>query len=338
VAVWDVFSLYDELDLLEYRLGLLWDVVDHFVICEAPTTFTGADKPLNFECHRDRFARFASKIIHHPVRLAADHEHSWLREHEQRRHMHGFVRDHAQADDLVIFRDVDEIPRPGVIAALTDDVTFTGPQRLSLRHANYYANWYQRPAWDGSLVFSPRHDLGHPAVQTILGYRFTPPSGPAGRLPSVPRAGWHLSFLGGPSAVGSKLRAYSHQEYRPRSADDETHVDRCIEYGVHITGLHVLEKDSRAELDPALEALLGLRPDFFRFEPQVELRSHALAGYAWARHRRLVIQPFRAFADRHPSSVVGWGAPLWWLVDSSRRLVAKGARWWTDERSDRAPA
>ena len=39
--VYDCFTFFNELDLLEVRLAELYNVVDHFVIVESPISFTG---------------------------------------------------------------------------------------------------------------------------------------------------------------------------------------------------------------------------------------------------------------------------------------------------------
>jgi len=41
VTVYNCFLFYDEFDLLDIRLAELGDVVDTFVLVEAPYTFTG---------------------------------------------------------------------------------------------------------------------------------------------------------------------------------------------------------------------------------------------------------------------------------------------------------
>ena len=37
----DCFSFYNEIEMLEYRLSILYEVVDYFVICESCITFMG---------------------------------------------------------------------------------------------------------------------------------------------------------------------------------------------------------------------------------------------------------------------------------------------------------
>ena len=62
--VYDCFMFFNELDLLEIRLETLDPYVDYFVISECDSTFSGIDKPYVFEKNKDKFAKFADKIIH----------------------------------------------------------------------------------------------------------------------------------------------------------------------------------------------------------------------------------------------------------------------------------
>ena len=65
MTIFDTFTFYNELDLLELRLNILGDVVDHFVINEANITFTGKPKPLYYQENKERFKKWEHKIIHH---------------------------------------------------------------------------------------------------------------------------------------------------------------------------------------------------------------------------------------------------------------------------------
>ena len=62
--VFDCFTFFNELDVLEIRLAELDPLVDHFVIVEATRTFTAKPKPLYFADNRKRYDRYAHKIIH----------------------------------------------------------------------------------------------------------------------------------------------------------------------------------------------------------------------------------------------------------------------------------
>ena len=54
--VYDCFPFNDEFDLLELRLMELYDIVDVFVLCEAPWTFLNTPKPLHYQANSARFA------------------------------------------------------------------------------------------------------------------------------------------------------------------------------------------------------------------------------------------------------------------------------------------
>ena len=59
--LFDCFTFYDELDLLELRLEVTAPYVDEFVVVEAEKTFSGVVKPLHFELNKARFARWRTR-------------------------------------------------------------------------------------------------------------------------------------------------------------------------------------------------------------------------------------------------------------------------------------
>ena len=60
----DCFIFYNELDMLEYRLNVLNDVVDLFILVEATHTFVGNSKQLYYQENKERYQKFHNKIIH----------------------------------------------------------------------------------------------------------------------------------------------------------------------------------------------------------------------------------------------------------------------------------
>ena len=51
----DCFIFYNELDLLTYRLNLLNNIVDYFIIVESTHTFIGKEKKLFFNDNKHLF-------------------------------------------------------------------------------------------------------------------------------------------------------------------------------------------------------------------------------------------------------------------------------------------
>ena len=60
----DTFIFYNELDLLEYRLHLLNEYIDYFVLVESTHTFVGNKKELYYNNNKERFKKYNDKIIH----------------------------------------------------------------------------------------------------------------------------------------------------------------------------------------------------------------------------------------------------------------------------------
>ncbi len=66
--IYDCFTFFNELDLLELRLTELDDVVDYFVIVEASKTFSGKEKPFYFLENKQRYKKWLKKIIYIPLK------------------------------------------------------------------------------------------------------------------------------------------------------------------------------------------------------------------------------------------------------------------------------
>ena len=63
--IYDCFTAFNELELLEIRLHELSPVVDRFVLVEATRTHSNLPKPLYF---RDNWSRFAAVAVFAPPR------------------------------------------------------------------------------------------------------------------------------------------------------------------------------------------------------------------------------------------------------------------------------
>lgn len=58
----DGFVFFNEIEMLLYRLTVLYDVVDYFILVEATKTFVGNSKPLYYNENKDIFAAFHKKL------------------------------------------------------------------------------------------------------------------------------------------------------------------------------------------------------------------------------------------------------------------------------------
>ena len=122
MRVYDCFMYFDEEIILDLRLNMLNEFVDHFVIVESLFTHRGEKRKLKFD-HK-KFEKFKSKIIYlvnekEPEELSIisdpknDHSgyimNAVLRENNQRNFISEGLK-FADNDDFILISDVDEIP------------------------------------------------------------------------------------------------------------------------------------------------------------------------------------------------------------------------------------
>ena len=207
--VFDCFTFFNELDLLELRLNELYEAVDFFVIAEAPVTFKGQPKALVFQANQARFAKFSDKIIHLVIGdMPGQVERAWDREHFQRNALRrGIVG--ARPEDIIIISDADEILRPAAVAALRHGEGFF---QLAMPMFQYYMNLRESQPWTKVFAFS--HQLLHdiPDFNWVRTGQEEWFEKFAGRNRKLANAGWHFTYLGGAPKIREKLQSFSHDE------------------------------------------------------------------------------------------------------------------------------
>ena len=219
--IYDCFSFFNELDLLEIRLRTLSDVVDRFVLAESRYTHTGNPKPLYYQENAARFAAFADRIVHvvapDPDDLrydANDQRPSWVRENAQRNATIDAILPQLEDDDLLIVSDLDEIPAPDAVRAAR---RIGRPVLFRQKMYYYFANCRNctDPFWYGSVALAFR-DFKDPRtyrrIKTDVAFPSTRLAAPSASKVRALRGihvlrngGWHFSYLGGVSRIREKL-------------------------------------------------------------------------------------------------------------------------------------
>jgi beta-1,4-mannosyl-glycoprotein beta-1,4-N-acetylglucosaminyltransferase len=195
--IFDCIIFYNEIDLLDLRLHELDDVVDRFVVVEAPVTFAGRPKPLIFADNARHFAEWRRKIIHVVVDDMPGAPDPWLRENHQRDAVvHGLQG--AGSRDGIILSDADEIPSADAVRHWTPEM---GPRAFEQLCSYYWINCVGG-SWCGSRIIPFRDLPGYPNAAAIRHVQ----------LPLLPDGGWHFSYMGGPRRIAAKLEVYSHQD------------------------------------------------------------------------------------------------------------------------------
>ena len=115
----DCVTFYNEIDLLFYRLTILYNIVDYFIIVESNHTHTGKHKYLYYQKNKHLFKRFEDKIIHIIVDLPYIYpninydNNQWINENYQRNSIdQGIQQIQLNKTDLIVISDLDEIINP----------------------------------------------------------------------------------------------------------------------------------------------------------------------------------------------------------------------------------
>ena len=221
--IYDTFTFFKELDLLEIRLHELEGVVDKFVLVEADRTQSNNPKPFYYEENKERFRDYWDKIIaikcYNTERFwSAD---QWCIDNATRDMVLTEVQ--YSPDDIIIIDDSDTIPKASVIK----NHVYSGPVRLAMLESYYYFNCLHFNAtagWSASQVWR-YGDIPNRASQIRA---FMP-----GLVDTIiPDAGWHFSYMGGVDAIQGKVRAGSHwRECGTPEFLDEGHLSQALASG-----------------------------------------------------------------------------------------------------------
>ncbi len=207
----DCFTFYNELDLLEYRLNVLNDVVDYFVIVEANQTHAGKQKELYFNNNKERFDNFKDKIIHivvdlpHVGNINIQNNEQWVNEKYQRNCISlGLNKIELNDNDIIIIGDLDEIADPQLLSDIKKYNLNLSIHTLEMDFYYYNLNNRQINKWYFSKILS--YKIYKELNITCDNIRFS-------NCSKLEKGGWHLSYFGSAEFIKNKIQQFSHQEY-----------------------------------------------------------------------------------------------------------------------------
>jgi beta-1,4-mannosyl-glycoprotein beta-1,4-N-acetylglucosaminyltransferase len=196
--IWDTFMFFNELDILEIRLNILYPFVDRFVLVEATTTHANKKKPLFYDQNKDRFTKFNDKIVHIIVKDMPKSADFWIPENFQRNCItRGLTK--ARPHDLILVSDVDEIPRPSKFHEIHD-------RGISIFSQDYYIYNLNTRAADEPYWNMGTRSIHYQEMVTPQETRmWHSQRKPIGGAHTIFYGGWHWSYLGGVDMVQTKL-------------------------------------------------------------------------------------------------------------------------------------
>lgn len=214
MKIFDCFTFYNELDLLDIRLAELHNSVDAFVIVEATTTFQNTPKSLYLKDNWDRYSAYHDKIIHVVVDDMPMSDDPWQNERFQRDAiLRGLVN--ADEDDIAIIGDVDEILSTAAIDQIrTSDKSVYG---LRMPYFNFKFNYMLVNNIESYCVWTTACKVGLLSSPEDLrrsrwdlnkfSYNYEDEA-----VKLIEHAGWHFTYLGNSEFIKNKLKSFAHNE------------------------------------------------------------------------------------------------------------------------------
>ena len=280
--IYDIFTFFNELELLEIRLRMLDEYVDYFVIIESTETFSGRPKKLFFEENKQRFAKYSHKIIHYVTKdtptglddlkerlksqkisnldreiinstlnadtFSKEHIH-WLKEFYQKESIKkALVGLHDE--DLCFISDLDEIWNP--------DVRFDYMNRKIYRLRQlmyaYYLNNRSSEKWAGTLA--TRYDN---IRDNCINYLRDPKKT---KYCYLNNGGWHFTNIGGADRIRMKLESYGHQEFNNDAIKSD--LENKIALNKDFTGRRFKFRVDELNLPNVILEYKSIYPNFFK--------------------------------------------------------------------------
>jgi beta-1,4-mannosyl-glycoprotein beta-1,4-N-acetylglucosaminyltransferase len=227
MKVVDTFIFYNELDLLKYRLSILDEVVDHFVIVEATHTFSGKEKPLIFQENIALFDAFLPKITHIIVKdfpyifpnINYHKEEQWKNEHHQRNCISRGIDSLELSDsDIILISDLDEIPDPNLLIDTRKGIKDITMHCLQQDFYYYNLTIKTQRHWALAKILSYGKYKSHPYPQTIRNMQ----------CPLILPGGWHMSYFGDTNFIQNKIQHFSHQELNKSHIISAENIENSI--------------------------------------------------------------------------------------------------------------
>lgn len=229
----DTFLFFNELDLLEIRLKYLYPIVDYFIITEARTSFGGQEKKLYFNDNKERYRKYADKIIHQiidfvptkfdnfekPDSRYTDYHKSYSHKHFGKKLINlniqfqreVYLKDYqilgiskvADKNDYIILGDLDEIPNSDLLSKIKNENLIPHNEHITLclDWYMYYFNLRLPKEWFGIRVC--HFDYLKDKSVDLMRYPLEDRSLQIYKI--YDNAGWHFSFFGGEKIIKEKL-------------------------------------------------------------------------------------------------------------------------------------
>ena len=255
IKIIDCFTFYNELNMLKYRLNVLNNVVDYFILVEANQTHVGKPKKNYFEENKQMFEQFNDKIIHIVVDLPFNETNinisnndQWTNEKHQRNCIKDgivSIKDKLTNNDYIIISDVDEIPDPNMLVNIKNKtLNICDINSFSQDFYYYNLNNKRNEKWTHSKILSyKKYKELNTTCDNLRFYNSN----------ILINGGWHLSYFGDANFIKNKLENFAHQEYNSDRFTNTNTIENIIKNNLDLFSRDKHNHTNRITLVPTTE-------------------------------------------------------------------------------------
>ena len=221
--IYDCITFFEENFQANLRFNILNKHVDKFVVCESIYDHKGNHKGINFDINQH--SEFKDKIKHLILKKEfPDTSSPWKTQAFQREYIFEALKD-TDDNDLIMFSDPDEIPRPEILK----DIKLTKKYGIFLQNMYCYKfnifNQEESP-WEGTRIclrknlFSINY-MRQKVLKKNLKYKFWRVDKEKD-IQIINNGGWHFNYLLKPEKISKKLKTFAHVEF---GKDEFSNID-----------------------------------------------------------------------------------------------------------------
>lgn len=328
----DTFPYFNEKELLELRIRMLYDYVDRFIIIDANRTHKGDLKPYTCRKTLEELGLYDDKILIIEAELPGVEEEPdcWIRERMQRDFAEFFIEE----DDVCIVSDCDEIIDPKFINYYVDvakkypENILRIPMVLLISRADLRAYNNGNPvSWDSPFICLKSHLENHTLSEIRESRAYQKNNLKYSDIfiaedNIIKESGWHFSWMGGKTRIEIKSKTFLHwnevslkENYVPKenSTDPLGRED------------HILKKYSKNLLPQKIFNLIHIKEFLFHGQENetgiIEKNlSHVNSNYNFAFD--YLNSKFDLDSKKHRVIDIGAGANAW-SIDWATHIVDK---------------
>jgi len=273
MKIFDCFMYFDEEVVLNVRLNTLDKFVDYFVIVESKFTHNGTQRDLKFDYKK--FEKFKNKIIYlvydeqpKEIEIINDNDlediksakyifNAGHRENGQRNYIQKGLID-ADADDIILISDVDEIPN-----LLNIDFNLINEKIILFRQDMFYYKFnlhLPNLIWTGTKACRHKHLINPQWLRNVKDRKYSFyridtifSKDKYKNIKCINTGGWHFTNIKTPIEIEHKLRSYLHHREFDVNPLTVNQIDEIIKNKKAIYNLNVDKSVNKFESGDKLE-------------------------------------------------------------------------------------